>query len=94
MGCRHTAMDRHCVVGWIVVLPLMGHHHATMDHIVPLDGLPPYCWVDRRRASPLWVVRGRGLLDFVVGSGVDEFVAGLCLLLMVWIGCELVARLA
>ena len=25
-------------------------------------------------------------LDFVVGSGVDEFAVGLCWLLMVWIG--------
>ena len=42
--------------------------------------------IDRGRASPVWVDRGRGLLDFVVGSGVDEFAVDLCWLLMVWIG--------
>ena len=43
--------------------------------------------MDRHRAarSPLWVDRGHVLLDFVVGSGVDEFAVGLCWLLMVWI---------
>ena len=70
----------------IAVLPLMGHRQATMDHVMPLDGSPPCRWVDRRRASPLWLDRGRGLLDFVVGSGVDEFAVGLCWLLTVWIG--------
>ena len=64
----------------------MGHHHAAMDHVTPLDGLPPCRWVDRRSASPLWVDLGPGLLDFVVGSSVDEFAVGLCWLLMVWIG--------
>ena len=86
MGHRHTTEDRHRAAGWIVVLPLMGHHHAAMDRVMPLDGLPPCHWVDRHRASLLWVDRGRGLLDFVVGSSVDEFAVGLCWLLMVWIG--------
>ena len=54
----------------------MGHHHAAMDHVAPLDGLPPCRWVDHRRASPLWVDLGPGLLDFVVGSSVDEFAVG------------------
>ena len=85
MGCRHTTKDRHCAARWIAVLPLMGHRHAAMDRVVPLDGLPPCRWVDRCRASPLWVDRGHGLLDFVVGLGVDEFAVGLCWLLMVWI---------
>ena len=67
-------------------MPLIGHRHAVMDRVTPQDGLPPCCWVDRRRASPLWVDLGPGLLDFVVGSGVDEFAVGLCWLLMVWIG--------
>ena len=86
MGRHHTAEDRHRAAGWIAVLPLMGHRHAVMDRVVPLDGLPPCRRVDRRRASLLWVGRGRGLLDFVVGSGVDEFVVGLYWLLTVWIG--------
>ena len=86
MGRRHTAEDHRRAAGWIAILPLMGHHHAAMDRVVPLDGLPPCRWVDRRHASPLWVDRGRGLLDFVVGSGVDEFAVNLCWLLMVWIG--------
>ena len=86
MGRRHTAEDHRRAVGCIAILPLMGHHHAAMDHVVPLDGLPSCRWVDRRHASPLWVDRGRGLLDFVVGSGVDEFAVDLCWLLMVWIG--------
>ena len=84
MDRRHTE-DHHCAAGWIAVLPLMGHRHAAMDRVMPLDGLPPCRWVDRHRASPLWVDRGRGLLDFVVGSGVDKFAVGLCWLLMVWI---------
>ena len=85
MDRRHTK-DHHRAAGWITVLPLMGHCHAVMDRVMPLDGLPPCHRVDRHRASPLWVDRGRGLLDFVVGSGVDEFVVGLCWLLTVWIG--------
>nr|XP_023914590.1 uncharacterized protein LOC112026139 [Quercus suber] len=88
MGHHHTTEDRHHAAGWIVVLLLMGHHHAMMDRIMPLDGLSSCRWVDCRRASPLWVDRGRGLLDFVVGSGVDEFAVGLCWLLMVWIGAH------
>ena len=86
MGRRHTAEDHRHAAGWTAILPLMGYHHAAVDRVVPLDGLPPCRWVDRRCASPLWVDRGRGLLDFVVGSGVDEFAVDLCWLLMVWIG--------
>ena len=86
MGCRHTVEDGHRAAGWIAILPLMGHRHAAMDRIMPLDGLPPCRWVDCRRASHLWMDRGHGLLDFVVGSGVDEFAVGLRWLLMVWIG--------
>ena len=55
--------------------------------------LPPCRWVDHRRASPLWVDRGRGLLDFVVGSSVDEFAVGLCWLLW-WVRvCRLVKNM-
>ena len=67
---------------------------------MPLDG--SWHGVDRRHASPLWVDRGCGLLDFVVGSGVpigQEH--GFCGFMVVdrrWvlpcIGCELVAGLA
>ena len=86
MDRHHTAEDRRHAAGWIAVLPLMSHRHAAMDRVVPLDGLLSCSWVDCRRASPLWVDRGRGLLDFVVGSRVDEFAVVLCWLLMVWIG--------